>query len=133
MLNIFSLSYEQVSHFASHFVLNSTFHFFSAYRHSPRSHSMGSGFGASNAGSSYGPGSGYGPGYGSIHTGNRFQNQSYFPVRPRGSAVSVSSRGTMGSFSSSADRGGNNGGYRGGGGGGSGGRGPLRGRPWPRW
>jgi hypothetical protein len=93
---------------------------------SPRSHSMGSG-------SSYGPGSGYGPGYGSTHTGNRFQNQSYFPMRPRGSAVSVSSRGTMGSFSSSADRGGNNGGYRGGGGGGSGGRGPFRGRPWPRW
>jgi hypothetical protein len=100
---------------------------------SPRSHTMGSGFAALNAGSSYGPGSGYGPGYGSTYTGNRFQNQSYFPMRPRGSAVSVSSRGTMGSFSSSADRGGNNGGYRGGGGSGYGGRGPLRGRPWPRW
>ncbi len=45
----------------------------------PRSHTMGSGFAASNAGSSYGPGSGYGPGYGSTYTGN----QSYFPMRPR--------------------------------------------------
>ncbi len=100
---------------------------------SPRSHSLGSGFAASNAGSSYGPGSGYGPGYGSSHTGNRFPNQSYFPQQPRGSAGSVSSRGTMGSFSSTADRGRKNGGYRGGAGGGSGGRGPFRGRPWPRW
>ncbi len=100
---------------------------------SPRLHSMGSGFVASNAGSSYGPGSWYGPGYGSSHTGNRFPNQSYFPLQPRGSAGSVSSRGTMGSFSSTADRGHNNGGYRGGGGGGSSGRGPFRGRLWPRW
>ena len=88
---------------------------------------------ASNSGNNYGPGSGYGPGYGSTYSGNRYPNQSYFPVRPRGSAASVSSMATRGSFSSSVDRGGSYGGYRGGGGGGSGGRGPLRGRPWPRW
>jgi hypothetical protein len=99
----------------------------------PRSNTMGSGFAASNSGSNYGPGSGYGPGYGSTYSGNRYPNQSYFPVRPRGSAVSVSSMATRGSFSSSVDRGGSYGGYRGGGGGSSGGRGPLRGRPWPRW
>jgi hypothetical protein len=96
----------------------------------PRSRS---GSAASNAGSSYDPGSGYGPVYGSTYSGNRYPNQSYFPMMHRGSAVSVSSMATRGSFSSSADRGGSYGGYRGGGGGGSGGRGPHRGRPWPRW
>ncbi len=50
----------------------------------PRSHTMGSGFAASNAGSSYGPGSGYGPGYGSTYTGNRYPNQSYYPMRRLG-------------------------------------------------
>jgi len=99
----------------------------------PRSNAAGSGFAASNAGSSYGSGSGFGPGYGSTHSGNHYPNQSYFPMRHSGGAASVSSMATRGSFSSAADRGGNHGGYRGGGASGPSGRGPHRGRPWPRW
>jgi hypothetical protein len=93
----------------------------------------GSGPAATNAGTSFGPGSGYGPGYGSTYSGNHYPNQSYFPMRHRGGASSVSSMATRGSLYSSSDRGGNHGGYRGGGASGPSGRGPHRGRPWPRW
>ncbi len=57
-----------------------------------RSHSMGTGYDVSHAGSSYGSGSGHGSGYGTGHRGNRYYNPSYFPLQPWGRAGSVSSR-----------------------------------------